>query len=93
MPRPNVQSMEAAKQSILDMLHAMGEPESPGFSKYCIDQDSARLLDVERSENGKTGRVVIEMKVTEKMTNQMSNLHGAYLLGIQMQHIDGREQL
>lgn len=78
MPRPNVQSIESAKQQIVDMLEAMGEETSPGFSKACIDQQSARLLVAERSEDLKKSRVVVEMKVTEKMTNQLGNLHGKY---------------
>lgn len=76
MPKPNVQSIESAREQIIDMLEAMGEDSSPGFSKACIDQESARLLVAERSEDLKKSRVVVEMKVTEKMTNQLSNLHG-----------------
>lgn len=78
MPSYQVQSVESAREQIEGMLGAMAEPESPGFSKACIDQDSVRLLSVERDESGKNGKVVIEMQITDKMTNQLGNLHGEF---------------
>lgn len=71
-----MQSVESARASIEDMLAALAEPESPGFSKSCIDKDSVKLLDCERDSNGRRGRVVVEMQITDKMSNQMGNLHG-----------------
>jgi uncharacterized protein (TIGR00369 family) len=76
MPALKAQDVESAREQIVDMLNALGEPESPGYSKACIDQESAKLLQCERSEDGKKGRIVVEMLVTDKMANQMGNLHG-----------------
>jgi uncharacterized protein (TIGR00369 family) len=76
MPAPQEQSVEAARLQIEDMLSAMSDDESPGFSRFSLDQDSIALLECERDEKTKKGRIVIEMKVTDGMTNQLGSMHG-----------------
>jgi uncharacterized protein (TIGR00369 family) len=76
MPAPREQSVEAARAQIEDMLNALGEGESPGYSKYALDKDSMVLLECERDEKSKKGRIVVEMMVTETMANQLGNMHG-----------------
>ena len=76
MPAPREQSVEAARTQIEDLLGALGEPESPGFSRFALDKASACVLECERDETTKKGRIVVEMMVTEGMSNQMGNMHG-----------------
>lgn len=76
MPAPQAQSVESARSQIEEMLSALGEEESPGFSKYALDKESMTLLECERNEQGKKGRIVVEMMVTEGMSNQLGNMHG-----------------
>lgn len=65
----------------------MADPDSTGFCKSCIDQDSLTVLDCSRNDDGRSGRVVIEMQITEKMANLMGNLHG------QLVPVEGRGRL
>ncbi|UZJ54723.1 hypothetical protein CBS101457_004043 [Exobasidium rhododendri] len=76
MPAPQEQSVESARVQIEDMLWAMGENESPGFSKFALDQESMKLLECERDEKTRKARIVIEMVVTEGMANQLGSMHG-----------------
>lgn len=80
MSKVKVQSVESAREQIVDMLASLGEDESPGFSKWALDKDSVELLHVSRSEDGKQGKIVVEMLVTERMSNQLGNMHGGSLL-------------
>jgi uncharacterized protein (TIGR00369 family) len=75
MPAPQEQSVESARSQIEDMLLAMGE-DSPGFSKYALDGHSISLIDCQRDEKTKKGKIVVEMMVTEGMSNQLGNMHG-----------------
>jgi len=76
MPAPQEQSVESARSQIEEMLSALGEDESPGFSKFALDKDSMVLLECERNDKTKKGRIVVEMMVTEGMSNQLGNMHG-----------------
>jgi acyl-coenzyme A thioesterase 13 len=76
MPAIKEQSVEDARHSIEEMLSALGESESPGFSKYALNAESIQLLDCERNETTKKGRIVVEMQVSEGMSNQLGNMHG-----------------
>lgn len=80
MSKVKVQSVESAREQIVDMLSSLGEDESPGFSKWALDKDSVELLHVSRSEDGKQGKIVVEMLVTERMSNQLGNMHGGSFL-------------
>lgn len=76
MPAPKEQSVESARGQIEEMLSALGESESPGFSKFALDQESMKLIKCERDEITKKGRIIVEMMVSESMSNQLGNLHG-----------------
>jgi uncharacterized protein (TIGR00369 family) len=76
MPAPKPQSVQDARGQIEDMLQAMGEPESPGFSRYALDAKSIQLLQCERDDKTNKGHIVVEMQVTEGMSNQLGNMHG-----------------
>lgn len=79
MPAPQFQSEESARQCIEDMLSALAEEESPGFSKFALGPN-LRLVDAKRitGDDGKSIQSVVKirMEVDEKMANQMANLHG-----------------
>lgn len=73
MPQPKLQSLAAARQQIQDMLESMADPESPGFARRSLDR-SLRLTHLERADDGKSARIVCEMRVTEPMANHFMNV-------------------
>ncbi|CEH19390.1 HGG motif-containing thioesterase [Ceraceosorus bombacis] len=75
MPAPQLQSIDGAKKAIQDILEAMSSPESPGFSRYALDP-SVSLTHLSRSEDQKSAKVVLKMRINEGMANQLGNLHG-----------------
>lgn len=73
--------MQEARKHIEGLLTSMADPDSTAFCKSCIDQNSLKVLDCSRNDDGRSGRVAIEMQITEKMANLMGNLHGQLILG------------
>lgn len=73
-----LQSVSAARQAILEMLETVST--SPTFTGASLDHDSMSLLVCEREGEGRAAqsRVVVEMKVVGKMTNQLGNMHGEF---------------
>jgi hypothetical protein len=64
MPAPKLQPAEAAREQIVDMLEAMSSPDGFGFSAKALDHKTIKLVSAERSEDGKTSKVVVEMQVS-----------------------------
>ena len=48
----------------MKMIEAMSSPSSYGFTHKALDHETTKLLTVERSDDGKTSKVVIEMQVS-----------------------------
>ncbi|PWN99449.1 hypothetical protein FA09DRAFT_328845 [Tilletiopsis washingtonensis] len=75
MPQPQLQSIAAARQQIRDMLEGMVDANSPGFTRHSLDA-SLRLTHLERTDDGRSAKVVCTMQVTEGMSNHFMNMHG-----------------
>jgi len=62
------------------MLEAISSEDSPGFSKYAMN--NVKLMEGGRTtgSDGKSVQSVlkIRLEVSEKMSNQMGNLHGEF---------------
>lgn len=70
MPAPKLQSVEAAQAAISKMLESMSSPSSYGFTHMALDHATTKVLSVERSDDGKTSKVVIEMQVSTSLGGQ-----------------------
>lgn len=91
MPAKAPASMDQATTWIKDMLGALAQPDSPGFSRSAIsptaklvsaqrlDKDGQQASDDDVKRGKFNGRVVLRMKCEEGMANQLGSMHGGEL--------------